>query len=279
MAVATKLASVSGDRTTDAGSRVEQWAVVTNSRKAAYEAEGIPERGSPHWDEEDLRLDRFADDCDGVNTTITAYYSSDGRFKGPPTRLQKREGWYKSSPVRGKKTTIDIPINTLALEEISNTGPNGENLSRWAELWRIATWKAPLTLRLHRLETYVKVLDEAFLNLHVSMIDHIHIVQGEQRQFVGMTDAREEGDGFWTLVYEWVGDPGTPWPTPRSTAKSVILSPSNRPVNERLLRLPFEEFTPTRSDDPENIPVDILGIIGPATFASEWRQLPGMPPL
>lgn len=267
-----------GDRAENARTDIVRWTVPTREKAAAYAAEGIPQSvGEQHPDDPGLRLDKLTDDTDGANTEITGYYSTDQRFS---TRfvVGKVEGWYKSAPISVKKTTVDIPLNTRDTETVPGIdGGPGRDI----EVWKSVVIKRELKMRRYRIDVYTKIADTSLLDLHSAMIDHLHTIRGHVVRFEGMTNYKEEGGGFYTLTYEWEEDPGTEWPEPRETGDSVFLSPDNRATDARLLRLPYEQLFATRSIDPENVPISTISVQYPSDLRrpSEWRTLPGMPPL
>jgi len=276
---ATRIYPGGGERTNDARADVVRWVVPTRFQQAAYEAEGIPQNdGDPHPDDPKLKLDRRTADTDGANTEITGYYSTDGRYKGGTVRLSKTEGWYKWAPLQTRKVDIDIPYSALEWETIEAVG---DVPARTFTVWKGKVLSRTHRFPLRRLDVFTKVLNRAALDLPATMMDHLHTIRGSILRFEGMTNYQEAGDNFYTLTYEWSEDPGTRWPEPRTSRNVVFLSPDNYPSDAVFLRFPYETLVHTRSEDPENIPIPCVGIGYPPDLRrpSEWRALPGMPPL
>ncbi len=252
--------------------------VPTADPLVALTADGIPAKRSTYPGNDRLLLDDYQLTTDGGSTTVTARYSSDGKFVAPP-RVTTTEGYQKWGVSRAVKVTTKLVSNTRS----TKTSPRSNNRPpEIVEVWEAKEFPLEEQRYIYPIQIYCKVDDVSRFDIARRMEGTYHRANGVTMRFLGLTQYTEKGDGWYLLTYEWEKDDGTLRESLGSTPRVLFLDPTNRTVHPTLYRLPFESHYKLDSIDVENSPHDVFALNPVPTdnaILRSWTQLPGEPRL
>lgn len=230
---------------------------------------------------------RPLDEQVGTKWLVVVHYSSNGRFRFPPTKDRTNVGskFIQDSSVR---KTIEVPYFSIVINGEPQTGNQAVKYVK-------AVTQLDVSFANPQIRVNVNGYSSGDRETILAQLNKLHRLDqgntGPLYRFFSF-DVAEHADGLWTITYSWLGDPGTPGITITNDMVAGGIVAANAIPNSQVIangykgmvcattRLPFYTYfivpsTDTASPDIRIVrqyadPSDITGYPGA-------HSLPGNP--